>query len=1135
MALVVNTNVGSLNAQRQLTQTTNEMSTAMERLSSGQRINSASDDAAGLAISTRMTSQVKGLTMAIRNANDGISLVQTAEGAMEEVTSMLQRMRELTVQASNSVNNSVDIDAINDEIGQLTAEIDRVSSTTRFNNQTILDGSYAANLQIGDQADQSLSFGISSIATSAMGETPSGLSSAAQAAVLSLDGVSQTTSDYAGKSFTVTVNGVDSVVTLPSFSESAAAPASASAVFAGEDTGPATSLLIGDQKFTATQVDFASIANRVFEVRNGNTMDSYTYIDFSDALASQLGMTTAELNAGTRVGDKDSNTVVASDLLAALQTALDSELADDSRVVVSLDDKGALEFKDASGNIDRVSIRDAEYTASGTTATGTFVAGKVDDSVAAGTEATNIIGAGGGTFDFATTDEYSVFKVTVNGGTETTVDFLDKLNDTSIVKDRSAMFAFELVNAMQAELDELFTGDDAVTVDMTSDGRFTFSVAGSERSIIIDDTTFTNATGAAANSSFAEDVLVGTSAAFTIDNNSNAKSNTTLSSITKAFENDNYAINVQVNGGSDVNIDLAPYLQAEINDDTAITGEEVVAALQAAFDDNFSGDDAITVTLTADAKINFDVAGGVETLELAEANVNNDATSGTFVATFIDSGGSLSINENVLSTSGTVNSQFGNMTYGTFSATSGAAPSNFVETLGGEDVGYDIATGYSTAPGTGGTRQAIFAAAPDDGSDKGFVVNATNATVTIALDNDSKSQLTIDSGVYSNMQDLADAIQHEINASFEFRGDDAITVSVGSYTNEASLTSGPLDYLQISNAYGKEIAVTGAFVTDTTVNDVAAFGAERDSLIDDTNLYFELGIDPDETNYRSHGRTDGGVDTSVDSGVVTLAVTNEGNVYSYEIALEQDANTSFSDFSSDLLAKANAAFSAQGISFTGGESDGSFSMTAVADGTTTFSLSGNIVNDAFGSTLTGASQSGVAFESMDDIAERIAEDISGVDVSFNAETGAIEITDTSGAVGAASAISVSGDELADIEAVSGSSAVGSDSDATGVTLNTINVSTEAGATSALTSIDNALEYVSAQRSELGAIENRLTHTVNNLSNVVENTAASRSRIADADFASEAANLAKLQVMQQAGTAMLAQANAQAQVVLSLLG
>jgi Flagellin and related hook-associated proteins len=143
--------------------------------------------------------------------------------------------------------------------------------------------------------------------------------------------------------------------------------------------------------------------------------------------------------------------------------------------------------------------------------------------------------------------------------------------------------------------------------------------------------------------------------------------------------------------------------------------------------------------------------------------------------------------------------------------------------------------------------------------------------------------------------------------------------------------------------------------------------------------------------------------------------------------------------------------------------------------------------------------------------------------------------DESGAVGAASSISLSGDELADLEIAGTLSASGTASNATAQNLSLASVATVDDATAALASIDNALEYISSQRSELGAIENRLNHTVNNLMNVVENTSASRSRIEDADYAVESANLAKLQVMQQAGTAMLAQANASGQLVLSLLG
>ena len=137
---VINTNVKALTAQKAIQENSRALTTAMERLSSGKRINSAKDDAAGLAISTRMESQTRGLNMAIRNANDGISLMQTGEGAMNEVTDILQRMRELAVQSVNGTNNASDREALNDEVTQLKAEIDRIATTTEFNSQKLLDG-----------------------------------------------------------------------------------------------------------------------------------------------------------------------------------------------------------------------------------------------------------------------------------------------------------------------------------------------------------------------------------------------------------------------------------------------------------------------------------------------------------------------------------------------------------------------------------------------------------------------------------------------------------------------------------------------------------------------------------------------------------------------------------------------------------------------------------------------------------------------------------------------------------------------------------------------------------------------------------------------------------------------------------
>ncbi|MEC9040555.1 MAG: flagellin [Pseudomonadota bacterium] len=170
MALGINTNVASLSAQNQLSKSQSLSNQALERLSSGLRINSAKDDAAGLAISTRFEAQIRGLNQAQRNANDGISLAQTAEGALGEVTSSLQRIRELAVQSANDTNSVSDRVSLQEEVTQLVAEIDRIASTTQFNGRNILDGSFSnAKFQVGANANQTIDVGIDSAAANSLG------------------------------------------------------------------------------------------------------------------------------------------------------------------------------------------------------------------------------------------------------------------------------------------------------------------------------------------------------------------------------------------------------------------------------------------------------------------------------------------------------------------------------------------------------------------------------------------------------------------------------------------------------------------------------------------------------------------------------------------------------------------------------------------------------------------------------------------------------------------------------------------------------------------------------------------------------------------------------------------------------
>ncbi|QYJ79881.1 flagellin [Shewanella acanthi] len=221
MAITVNTNVTSMKAQNQLNGANAKLSTSMERLSSGLRINSAKDDAAGLQISNRMSSQINGITVAMRNANDGISIAQTAEGAMQESTNILQRMRDLSLQSANGSNSVEDRAAMQKELNALQSELTRISETTSFGGQKLLDGTYGTqSFQVGAQANETISVSLKSVgaadignystttAGTAVGDYGNGFSTTAANGVAgSTVGLIQ-----AGKTTNVTVNPGDTAL-----------------------------------------------------------------------------------------------------------------------------------------------------------------------------------------------------------------------------------------------------------------------------------------------------------------------------------------------------------------------------------------------------------------------------------------------------------------------------------------------------------------------------------------------------------------------------------------------------------------------------------------------------------------------------------------------------------------------------------------------------------------------------------------------------------------------------------------------------------------------------------------------------------------------------------------------------------
>jgi len=203
MALYVNTNVSSLNAQRQLMKSGNSLDTSFQRLSSGLRINSAKDDAAGMQIANRLTSQVNGLNQGNRNANDGISLAQTAEGALDEVTSMFQRIRTLAQQASNGSNTDEDRLALQEEIRSLASEVNRVAEDTTFGGQNLLNGSYNANFQVGADAVQTIGFSMKNVGGSANSLSANG--------GFTMSGIAQVATGVTNKAMSTYAAGISSI------------------------------------------------------------------------------------------------------------------------------------------------------------------------------------------------------------------------------------------------------------------------------------------------------------------------------------------------------------------------------------------------------------------------------------------------------------------------------------------------------------------------------------------------------------------------------------------------------------------------------------------------------------------------------------------------------------------------------------------------------------------------------------------------------------------------------------------------------------------------------------------------------------------------------------------------------------
>jgi len=323
MSMVINTNVGSISAQRHINTAVREQSEAMERLSSGKRINSARDDAAGLGISNRMTSQIRGLDQAVRNANDGISLIQTAEGALDQTTNILQRMRELSIQSANGTyNDSENRASLDAEFQQLLMEVDRIAETTKFNGQTLLDGKMEdVALQIGADSNQTVEFGIQDMSTKSLG-------------------MGSTSSDVIGAPIDFTANSTSIGFNDVSINgQSIVKPG-------GDEITTATSQ---DELITAINENVNGVTATLVAI-NEIAIDGDGNISADEEISITATMADGTTQTYT-IRDASTKEEIATKLADASNGTLSVSVSDDNKLIISAEGVSSLSFADITGAI----------------------------------------------------------------------------------------------------------------------------------------------------------------------------------------------------------------------------------------------------------------------------------------------------------------------------------------------------------------------------------------------------------------------------------------------------------------------------------------------------------------------------------------------------------------------------------------------------------------------------------------------------------------------------------------------------------------------------------------------------------------------------------------------------------------
>jgi len=1113
---VINTNLKSLQAQDALNINNRNLSTAMQRLSTGSRINSAADDAAGLSIATRMDAQVRGLNMAIKNANDTISVTQTAEGAIDEVTNILQRMRELAVQSASDTNSAEDRTNLNQEVEQLSSEIDRIATTTQFNNMNILDGSFAGKVfQIGANAGQTLQMSIGSMKSNVLG-------------------VAAVTTTTMGTTSSTSGTPVDGAVVQGT----AATPTAVSLEFTTST---------GSYGFTITDSK-TGLATAI----NGNS------VDMTNSLSKDAFLET--INEALR--DQQADTVVTGSTTPTATIDLtDVSQAQKTKFSISLD----------GGNVVNI---DLAQRLNGTAATNTAVTQTevvaamqaelrlaFDDNLTVGTAA----GA------LTVTDTQGRRIEISQGPGDGTLFGTDVANGGALVKRETAR------NPISAAWD----GDNLV---LTNEAGGKISVSGWSGAAtvfnVLDDSQVDGVNEPILLSTVAGDLQAPTMDAVSFRGiTETSQLSLRFSDLVGNGTNANYAFKL-TDGSGNVYADFsAAALDVHKDLDDATIAEALRNKISAGMVANFAAGDTTFDTSEFEITVSGDTINIKNTMGRALAVENFSSSHGYVIATPM----------NELASSKTLASQnayysetrvkVNTGAFGQAYTAGGAGASSFAISVDGMLQSTDMTVTVDSANLASGTvfANAVSAAIAAEVVD--IIANGTSTGATHSLSN-----ITVKWDA-----DTAELVIRDSNGrsiGFGYAGS-----ANGVSANPLATTGVLLTEDFVIGAANKNIPVN----LESTVAQGDVVEATKVTMTlstDDTNFTFALnGTYLDSGAVTSSGRVawDASADfatstmkTNLDAMVAKINEDHPNNVVEY--AVNGRSITFWQRDGGPLeISGFKTAATHQGLTATVTPDDGqgepvtlkyqahktATAATAVGTlavaSTATLNLEGDDIYSMkisdgvksynFSSTVLDISDN----DSVDAFLTKMEKTLAGSGISASMDTsgniyfsradgGKLVLQEFNSATGRRGTWTP-GNGQGDALELNGGGAVsvvppalrsGSSSTTTTSTVPgqksvaQISIATQTGATDALGVIDKAISYVNSQRSMLGAIQNRLTHTVDNLANIVTNTQASRSRIKDTDYATETAELARTQIIQQAATAMLAQANQVPQGVLALL-